>query len=183
MHRDVIALTEFFRQLNDIYFDGFLDEPVIRWNTRLRVSAGRFIPGSRKFFNKFPPAIEIASYLKTEQGAVALLRDTMAHEMIHYWLWVRRRSYGHSPDFYVKLKEIGASRYNPVPRGRPYKYVYVCSACGKEFFTKKTLGSLACATCCKRHSGGKYDGRFKLYFSRNLSLDEGRGLLGKSRYI
>ena len=168
---EALTLIEAFESINRVHFDGFLDNPIIRWNSRLRSSAGRFIPGSRKFFRESPPVIEVASYLVEENAAAALIWDTIAHEMIHYWLWVLRRPYGHSPEFYAKMKSMGVSRYNPVPRTRPYKYVYRCGQCLGEFKTRKKLGPLACAKCCKKFSGGKYDVRFKLFLDREIDVD------------
>ncbi|MBI2712802.1 MAG: SprT-like domain-containing protein [Bdellovibrio sp.] len=160
--RWVGALSGFFQEVNQAHFDGFLDPPDLIWNTRLRSSAGRFVPGSRKYFMNFPPKIEIASYLMDEERAGELIRDTLAHEMIHYWLWVRKKPYGHTAEFLQKMRQMGVSRYNSVPRTRPAKYLYSCLGCKKDFPTKKRLGNLACATCCKAFSNGKYDSRFKL---------------------
>jgi predicted SprT family Zn-dependent metalloprotease len=167
---DQHPLLKFFEETNLAHFDGFLDAPVLRWNSRLRSSAGRFVPGSRKYFKQLPPAIEIASYLLDESNAEALIRDTMAHEMIHYWLWVRKKPYGHTSEFLEKMRSMGVSRYNPVPRTRPYRYVYACEACQREFPARKKLGVLACAHCCKKHSQGKYDARFKLVLARSLTV-------------
>lgn len=162
---DLLAV---FADINEKAFDGFLDPPILRWNSRLRTSAGRFIPGSRKFFHQAPPTIEVASYLMEEQQARDLIFDTIAHEMIHYWLWVRRKPYGHTAEFLAKMREMGVSRYNSVPRTRPYRYVYRCGGCTKEFPAKKRLGMLACADCCKTHAGGRFDARFKLELARTL---------------
>ena len=155
-------LLNLFQRVNEIHFDGFLEPPVLKWNSRLRSSAGRFIPGSRKWFLERPPVIEIATYLKEEIEAEKHLLDTIAHEMIHYWLWVRRRPYGHTPEFWEKMQLMGVSRYNPVPRLKPPKYLYRCPGCSRDFPARKKWGKLACATCCKTHSGGKFDIRFKL---------------------
>jgi predicted SprT family Zn-dependent metalloprotease len=162
-------LAAVFADVNLKSFDGFLDPPELRWNSRLRSSAGRFIPGSRRFFRQSPPVIEIASYLLEETQAKDLIYDTIAHEMIHYWLWVRHRPYGHSVEFHTKMREMGVSRYNSVPRTRPHRYLYRCSGCNKEFPTKRRLGILACAECCKQHSNGKFDSRFTLELSRTLT--------------
>ena len=54
-------LALIFAQINERHFDGFLDLPTLQWNSRLRSSAGRFFPGSRKWLIEFPPKIEIAS--------------------------------------------------------------------------------------------------------------------------
>src|SRR5690606_1591958 len=106
----------------------------------------------RKYLRQVPPVIELASYLMEEGEAEKLVRDTLAHEMIHYWLWVRGKPYGHTPEFYEKMIAMGCSRYNPVPRLRPYKYLYQCPSCSREFPARRRLGPLACATCCKKHS-------------------------------
>ncbi|MBC7693025.1 MAG: SprT family zinc-dependent metalloprotease [Methylotenera sp.] len=166
----MLSLSDIFEEINQEHFDGFLDPPVLRWNSRLRSSAGRFFPGSRKFFLRSPPIIEIASYLQDEEKGEALIRDTLAHEMIHYWLWVRRKPYGHTPEFWSKMTFMGVSRYNTVPRTRPYRYVYRCEHCCSEFFARRKLGPLACAKCCKLHSGGKYDIRFKLLLAQTLGV-------------
>ena len=120
----LVDLLEIFKQLNEKHFDGFLDPPVLRWNGRLRTASGRFFPGARQ--KKFglravarPPIIEVASYLLQESEGELHIRETLAHEMIHYWLWVRSRPHGHTDEFYAKMTEMGARRYNPVPRRLP----------------------------------------------------------------
>ena len=157
-----------FEKFNREHFAGTLALPVLRWNSRLRTSAGRFMPGGRRFFTAAPPVIEVASYLQDELEAEKLIADTIGHEMIHYWLWVRRRPYGHTDEFWTKMGAMGVSRYNPVPKRRGYKYMYRCGGCEREFPARKRLGTLACADCCKRHSGGRFDRRFKLELAREL---------------
>ena len=166
-------LSSIFQRINVRHFDGFLDPPHLVWNSRLRSSAGRFVPGSRKWIYQAPAKIEVASYLLEEARAAELIEDTLAHEMIHYWLWIRRKPYGHTPQFIEKMKEMGVSRYNTTPKLRPYRYVYRCGSCARDFPAKKRLGVLACANCCKAHSDGRFDIRFKLVLNRSLSRDEG----------
>ena len=161
-------LIQHFEKLNREHFSSALSVPLLRWNSRLRTSAGRFMPGGRRFFSAAPPVIEVASYLKEEPEAEKLIADTIGHEMIHYWLWTRRRPYGHTEEFCRKMNEMGVSRYNPVPKRRGYKYVYRCGGCDKEYPARKRLGALACAECCKHHSGGRYDKRFRLELAREL---------------
>jgi predicted SprT family Zn-dependent metalloprotease len=165
-------LLDLFIDINIAHFDGFLEPPHLCWNYRLRTSAGRFFPGSRKYSELYPPRIEIASYLRQEKEADKLIADTLAHEMIHYWLWIRHRPYGHTPEFLAKMKEMGVNRYNPVPKLRPVKHIYQCMGCQKEFRARKKLGNLACAECCKNHAGGKYDLRFKLVYLRRAQIEE-----------
>ena len=173
-------LPELFQHLNSKYFEGQLDEPVLKWNSRLRSSAGRFIPGTRSRVSKLnfwsratapltrKPVIEIATYLKSEAEAQFHIQETLAHEMIHYWLWVRKRPYGHNEEFYAKMKLLGVRRYNPIPKRSPPKYLYRCDSCLKEFPARRKLGLLACAGCCKSHSHGRFDERFKLRLEKTL---------------
>jgi predicted SprT family Zn-dependent metalloprotease len=166
----MVDLNELFERINSVHFDAFLEAPLLRWNSRLRSSAGRFVPGSRRFFREAPAAIEVASYLLEETNGLALVADTLAHEMIHYWLWVRRRPYGHTAEFMAKMRLMGVSRYNTVPRQRPPRYAYRCPACETEFLARRKLGILACARCCKTHANGRYDARFKLILHRRLDI-------------
>jgi len=161
-------LGPLFDQINDEHFAGSLPRPKLNWNSRLRSSAGRFIPGSRRLFRSRLFVIEVVLYLKEEAEAMKHIQDTLAHEMIHFWLWEKRRPYGHTDEFYAKMKLMGVSRYNPVPKTKPPKYLYQCPGCEKEFPTKRRLGILACLTCCKKHTQGKFDSRFKLQFVREL---------------
>ncbi len=171
-HDAMERVERWFAEINALHFDAFLDPPVFRFNSRLRSSAGRFIPGvrsgSRIFVGGRPPVIELATYLFEEQEAEKYLKDTLAHEMIHLWLWVRRRPYGHTDEFWTKMEAMGVSRYNPVPRIRPPRYVYGCPACRTEYPARRKLGPLACARCCREHAGGRYDVRFRLSLLKDL---------------
>lgn len=154
--------------MNQQHFRSILPLPTLSWNGRLRSSAGRFFPGSRRDPNAIPPRIEIASYLRTEAEAKRLVEDTLLHEMIHYWLWHHRRPYGHTAEFKQWLKKTGASRYNSVARIRPPAYMYACPACMRDFPARKRLRTVACKVCCDRFSNGKFDARFKLFLKTNL---------------
>lgn len=165
-----LDLPSLFDALNQRWFDGFLETPALEWNTRLRASAGRFIPGKRslRWRPGRPARIELARYLLEEANSLELVNDTLGHEMIHYWLWTLGRPHGHTPDFYLKMNQMGVSRYNSVPRTRPFRYAYRCPGCAKEFFSRRRLGVLACTVCCTRHAGGRFDPRFRLVLDREL---------------
>jgi predicted SprT family Zn-dependent metalloprotease len=149
-------LQKLFTEWNSRSFNDELPLPEIRWNSRLKTSAGRFIPDRTRSI------IEVASYLLDEKNAEHLIRDTIGHEMIHYWLWERRLPYGHTALFHQKMNEIGVSRYNSVPKHRPFKHCYQCHSCGQKIFTRKRLRMAACASCCNEHAGGKFDPVYKL---------------------
>ena len=202
-------LQSWFDHLNGLYFGSDLPAVEIRWNSRLRSSAGRFSVTSKpkapkdqgwqacesafskrkihellwpgrfrekdkskppqwgQWFKGIPrshhhPLIEIASYLLHKPRGADLIYDTLAHEMIHYWLWWQKKPYGHTPLFYRKMKAMGVSRYNPEPKSRELKYLYGCPQCGETFPSRKRLVLRACGKCCKKENRGKYHDRFKL---------------------
>lgn len=156
-----VDLAVLFEALNREHFGGDLPCPKLSWNSRLRTSAGRFRPGSR-LRRWIAPEIEIATYLQGIEDAFEHIRNTMAHEMIHYWLWYRKRPYGHTPEFHEKMREFGDIRYNPVPKQRPYKYIYTCPGCQRDVPARKRLGTVACRACCDEHSNGRYHPRFRM---------------------
>jgi len=112
-----------------------------------------------------PPKIEIASYLRGIDDGPHHIRDTMLHEMVHYFLWHNRKPYGHTKEFNRILKRVGAKRWNTVPKERPVKYWYRCDGCLKYIPARRQLASSACAACCQKHNGGKFHERFRLKLS------------------
>lgn len=130
--------------------------PELRWNSRLQTTAGRFMPDKKN------PIIEVAEYLLEEENAEKFVRDTLGHEMIHYWLYKARKPYGHTSEFHEKMEEIGVSRYNPVPRHRPFKHCYVCDRCESKVWVRRLLKGAACADCCNQYANGGYDPQFQL---------------------
>jgi len=156
------VLETLFHELNQQHFAGELPLPNLRWNSRLSSSAGRFCPGSRNPLRPRKPEIEVATYLKALPDGEIHIRDTILHEMVHYVLWHRQRPYGHTPEFRRILKSVGARRYNPVPKTRPYKHWYQCLGCKKLVPARRKIAQSACSACCKKYSGGKYSERFRL---------------------
>ncbi len=171
-------LNTWFYKLNREYFNQELNRPVLRWNSRLHSSAGRFVaegvkskrswmiewlwPGSVSMKSQSEPTIEIASYLLNKGDWADLIWDTLAHEMIHFWLWARRRPFGHTPEFRQKMKSMGVSRYNFNPKHSKLKFEYQCPSCLVRFPSRKKLVSRACAQCCRQYSKGSYHEKFKL---------------------
>lgn len=154
-----------FQELNTLHFEAVLPLPRLVWNSRLRTSAGRFCPGSRNPLRPRAPEIEIAAYLKELTDGSAHIRDTLLHEMVHYFLWHKRRPYGHTAEFHTILKRVGAQRYNPVPRLSPVKHWYECPQCRTKYPARRKLQDSACAACCKRYNQGHYSARYLLRIS------------------
>jgi predicted SprT family Zn-dependent metalloprotease len=191
MFQDETDLQKLFDELNRLHFGGELPRLPMSYNSRLRSSAGRFFSGSRgKIENRFKksfigflfdpidlrnpllvskpnqavfPRIEIASYLQKHESALHHIQDTLAHEMIHYWLWHNKKPFGHTAEFKAKMRSMGVSRYNPVPMKKNWKHAYSCPKCQNQIQTfRKLAGKVACLDCCKKYNGGKYHVDFEL---------------------
>ncbi len=158
-------LENLFQELNKRHFGDALPIPKLVWNSRLRSSAGRFAPGSRNPLRPKTPEIEVASYLKELADAEFHIRDTLLHEMVHYFLWHQKKPYGHTPEFHQILKRAGARRYNPVPKLSPVKYWYECKTCQKKIPARRKIRLSACADCCNRWNRGYFSEKFLLVMS------------------
>lgn len=106
--------------------------------------------------------IEVATYLRDLSDGEMHIRDTVLHEMIHYFLWHQKKPYGHTAEFKGILKKVGAKRYNTVPKVRPVKHWYECPGCLKRIPARRRIRNSACAGCCEMHNCGKFTDRFRL---------------------
>ncbi len=165
-------LEKSYDQINQAHFEGLLPQPLLRWNSRLKSSAELFIPGARVSRLGWrldrPPVIEIASYLLELPHPLAEVhvKDTLGHEMIHYWLYLRRQPFGHTSEFRRKMNEMGVSRYNRVPQLRSRIHVYGCSTCGSEIRSQRRMKNVACKKCCIRYANGRYDSQYEVTWIR-----------------
>lgn len=156
-------LETIFTELNGLHFADSLPLPILRWNSRLSSTAGRFCPGSRiHIVNPRKCEIEVATYLRELADGEMHVRDTILHEMIHYHLWHSGKPYGHTEEFRRILKKVGAKRFNPVPKLRPYKHLYECPKCRKQIPARRRIEDSACRDCCKKYASGNFDRRFLL---------------------
>lgn len=156
-------LETLFQQLNEQYFEGKLPPLKLNWNSKLRTTAGRFSPGSRNPLRPREAFIEVAHYLKSLSDGNQHIRDTLLHEMIHYWLWWSKKPYGHTKEFYQIMKRVGAKRFNPVPKESAIKYWYECQNCKVRLPARKKLGRVACASCCKKYNKNQFAEKFLLH--------------------
>jgi len=96
-------IYEIYDSLNKQYFEGKLPYIRILWTERFGHGEwfkqfGDFIalPGKR-------PHIRISKKLCSESKEIARV---LYHEMVHFWLYVNKRSWGHTKEFRKKLKEF-----------------------------------------------------------------------------
>mgnify|MGYP003671760092 CR=1 FL=1 len=133
----------------------------VRWNPRLHSTAG---------FARYPSwQIELNPKLKDFEGQT---ERTLKHELAHliaYHRAGRKRIKPHGPEWRQACADLGiadekAHHHLPFPRRTVAKnLIYTCPNCGVEIpRMKKFRRGTACLACCKTHSGGQYDERFRL---------------------
>lgn len=95
-----------------------------------------------------------------------LMEDVMRHEIAHALDVDERRTTDHGERWKEWARLCGADParlYEDESVRLPARYVAVCPVCDDRTpFHRRPRKPAACATCCKRYSGGRYDNRFRL---------------------
>lgn len=152
-------LHNLFAELNARHFSGTLPSLILRFSGRLKTTGGQY-------FKKPERIIQISTrYLAMEQ-AWDEIRDTLGHEMIHYWLDFLGRPCGHTPEFRAKLRECGFNRYSRLTPVRA-RYLYRCPTCCTPYYRKR-LGVWSCGPC----SGPRFNPAYRLVLAETLKTQE-----------
>jgi predicted SprT family Zn-dependent metalloprotease len=102
------------------------------------------------------------------------VQNTILHEIAHA---IAGPGVGHGPAWKRIARQIGArpercfdSTTTEMPKGN---YALVCLNCGmRSDRFRKTSTNKACAICCRKHSFGRYDARFKLVWEDSMPKPE-----------
>lgn len=137
------------------------DRLVLRWNKRMRSTAG---------------TAHYAKMLVTLNPALAAFGDgeidrTLRHELAHLVAYHRagkRKISPHGPEWRRACADLGLpneSRCHELPlprRSQARKYTYLCKTCGAVVRRVRPLRPRsACSKCCSQHNRGRYDARFQ----------------------
>lgn len=133
----------------------------VRWNPRMRSTAGTAL--ANKSLITLNPRLQ-------EFGAEEVdrtLRHELAHLLAHFRAG-RRRIAAHGPEWQQACRDLGLHDEKrchtlPLPRRQMQaRHFYRCPACAQDLRRVRPLrGKTACLACCRRHSGGRYDDRFR----------------------
>jgi predicted SprT family Zn-dependent metalloprotease len=132
----------------------------VRWNTRMRSTAGMAYPVSARV--TLNPRLIAFCDAEIDRTLLHEVAHLLAHERAG-----RRRIAPHGPEWRRACEELGLREETrchtlPLPRrkvARPHRYR--CPACGKHLDRVRPLRKkAACLACCKEHNGGKFDPRF-----------------------
>ena len=140
---------------------GLAEGVQVCWNGRMRSAAGRAWVG-RGVIELNPRLLGVGE---------AEVERTLRHEAAHLLAYGRaggRRISGHGREGRQACVELGipgerVTHSMPFPRRQVApRYHYVCPQCGVAVArVRRFRRPTACLTCCRRHSGGKFDVRFQ----------------------
>lgn len=156
-------LHQLFWEINHVHFGGILPIIELRFSGRLKTTGGQY-------FRKPTKLIQISNrYLLMENGWDEV-KDTLGHEMVHYWLDFLGKPCGHTKEFRIKLNQCGFNRYSRLPPVQA-KYLYVCPRCGTRYYRRRK-GVWSCGPC----SGPRFNPTYKLLLCGSLAelFEKGR---------
>jgi SprT protein len=142
----------------------------VRWNSRMRSTAGLAYPNSAQIV--LNP--RLAGFGRTE------VERTLLHELAHlvaHFRCGKRRISPHGPEWRKACADLGLENEArchdlPLPRHKmTRRFVYQCPSCAARVERVRLFRRpAACLKCCKTYSGGRYDKRFNLVRALQLEL-------------
>ena len=150
--------------LRDIGCAALADRVTVRWHRRLVSTAG--------LARAERAEVQLNPRLTEFPGEVdRTLRHELAHLAAHDRAG-RRRITAHGAEWRLACCDLGIpdeTRCHALPLGRcrPVRraHVYRCPGCATTLRRTRPINArrhrLACKECCRRHAGGRFDGRFE----------------------
>jgi predicted SprT family Zn-dependent metalloprotease len=131
------------------------------WNPRMRSTAGT-AQAAHSLITLNPRLREFG-----DAEIDRTLRHELAHLLAHHRAG-RRRIPAHGPEWRRACRDLGLpdeKRCHELPlprRAQRKRHFYRCPSCQVELARVRPLRQRsACLTCCRKHSGGRYDDRFR----------------------
>jgi len=142
----------------------------VRWNPRMRSTAGTAYPG-KCLINLNPRLAQFGA-----EEIDRTLRHELAHLLAHHRVG-RRRIAPHGPEWRQACQDLGLVDEKrchdlPLPRRKvARRFVYRCPHCAVELRRTRPLRSKsACLACCRRYHGGRDDDRFRFVKGAALGM-------------
>ncbi len=142
------------------------NEVRVEWNARLKTCAGR-----ADFREKL---ISLNPRLRDHPDEIErTFLHELAHILAHLRAKNRRRIAPHGPEWRDACRDLGIAdekRCHNLPfpiTERIRRFLYKCPNCAETFpRVRKIRGAIACLACCRAHSRGEFDPRFRLRLVR-----------------
>jgi SprT protein len=133
----------------------------VEWNSRLKTAAGR-ADYRQKLISLNPRLSEHPAEIDRT------LRHELAHVLAQFRVG-RRRILPHGVEWQQACRDLGITdekRCHNLPfpvSERARRFLYKCPNCQRDFpRTRRIKRAVACLACCRAHSGGEFDSRFRL---------------------
>ena len=147
--------------LRDIGCTALADQVLVRWNARMRSTAGTAFPA--KALVHLNPRLREFGDAEIDRT----LRHELAHLLAHHRAG-RRRIAAHGREWRAACIDLGLHDEKrchdlPLPRRKlRARHHYRCRHCGFEIARVRPIRrKSACLTCCRAHNRGRYDERFR----------------------
>jgi len=148
--------------LKNLHLDSVAEKIQVRWNARMRSTAGR----------AFWPSAKIEMNPKLREIAPEEVQGTLLHELAHIVAYARagrRRIKAHGAEWQQACADLGIPgervTHSLPLLGRTMKrqWRYTCPVCGESFDrVRKMKRRAACYACCKTHNAGRFHREFQL---------------------
>ncbi|CDQ40895.1 MULTISPECIES: SprT family protein [Virgibacillus] len=134
-------LFELVDRLSIVHFNKpFLHK--VSFNSRLRTTGGRYIPGRK--------TIELNPKYAMERDETEFI-GIIKHELCHYHLHIEGKGYKHGDrEFKELLKATGSPRHcKPLPSQMKYNYEYQCRNCNQTYRRMRRINTskYRCGKC------------------------------------
>lgn len=156
--------------LKELELPDLADAVRVIWNKRMRSAAGR--AHYQKSLIDLNPRLQLLPEPKKTEEIV----DTFLHELAHLVAFGRnrrRRIQPHGIEWKQACSDLGIpgeDRCHDLDLGSRRmrkKFVYECPVCKSNIpRVRRIKRAVACHSCCKAHSRGKFDSRFRLVEKR-----------------
>ncbi|MDX1918787.1 MAG: SprT-like domain-containing protein [Candidatus Caenarcaniphilales bacterium] len=105
-----------FDLLNKTHFNNEVPLCRIKWSDRIGTGKNYHRYADFTVFEdkQFLPVIRISKNLLGEE-TILRITEVLYHEMIHIWLWVKRKPWGHTSEFHEKSREFNFTLLNLHP--------------------------------------------------------------------
>jgi SprT protein len=160
--RDVDLETEARQLLRSLGAKRIATKLRVEWNSRLKTAAGR-ADYREKLISLNPRLVEHPAEIDRT------LRHELAHILAQFREKSRRRISPHGPEWQQACRDLGIAgekRCHTLPFPAKHyapRFIYRCPNCRQDFHrVRRIKRTVACLACCRAHSGGEFDPRFRL---------------------
>jgi SprT protein len=168
--RDVVLESKARGLLRELGAGKLAREIRVEWNPLLKTAAGR--ADFREKLISLNPLLGDPDLVSVSRQSGSDIDRTLRHELAHLLAQFRagrRRIPPHGPEWREACRDLDIAdeaRCHNLPfatKAYQVRFVYRCPNCKEEFpRVRRIRRAIACLACCRSHSRGQFDPRFRL---------------------